>query len=251
MATLIRWASFTAGDARHDFLAQLPTQRVYLERRMTRTKARRLGRPPKLSEVSLSTRSRIQLNDTGCWIWTGSIPPGAHGYGPYKRLYERYVGPRPEGYDLHHVCERGPEGCCNPAHLELLPSTAHRRMHRQRDGKLGKQAAAEVREHLVNGFIPMEQLAEMYGVTRTVVQKIGLGDLWLGPDEPKGQRMVYTRTCGWCGVTFETTSRRKRYCCTTHQKWYSDRQRYLRNRGTDSTYVRPKKRQIADPRAAA
>jgi len=62
--------------------------------------------------------------ETPCWIWQGSI--GAGGYGKLWRkgktllahrwIYEKDVGPIPEGLTLDHLCRQ--RDCVNPAHLE-------------------------------------------------------------------------------------------------------------------------------------
>lgn len=174
----------------------------------------------RIEDLAPSTRSRIVVDESGCWIWQGKR---WYGYGPHLRLYDRYVGDRLEDHDLHHVCENGPGGCCNPNHLEQLPTHIHRRMHRQRDGKLTVEGAREVRQHLVEDKITMDELAEMYGVSRWVIQDVGLGRIWLDGDEAVGSNpLVYSRTCGYCKQTFGTTSRRRRYCSTAHQVAYNN-----------------------------
>lgn len=196
-----------------------------------------------LEDLARSTRRKIAVDDNGCWIWQGKR---WYGYGPHRRLYERYVGSTPEGHDLHHACRNGRGGCCNPNHLELLDSSTHRRMHKRENGVLRVDDVREIRELLLDLSLSSEKIGERYGVGREQIERIARGvnfqDICTEP-------LIYTITCGWCGTDFSTTSRRKRYCCKTHQKWYSDRQRYLRQRGTDSTYVRPKKRLVADPMA--
>jgi hypothetical protein len=37
------------------------------------------------------------------------------------------VGPIPDGYETHHVCET--KTCCNPAHMRLLTTSQHRGEH--------------------------------------------------------------------------------------------------------------------------
>lgn len=206
-------------------------------------KAQPLGRAPELHELWRGTRAKIQVNDSGCWIWQGKR---FYGYGPYRRLYERYVQPTPEGHDLHHVCRNGNGGCCNPGHLELLHFHDHRRMHKRENGVLSVEDVKVIRELLLDLSLSSEKIGERYGVGREQIERIARG---VNFQDIATEPLVYTITCGWCGTTFETKSRRKRYCCTQHQIWYCERQRYLRNRGTDSTYVRPKKRLLADPMA--
>ncbi len=69
----------------------------------------------------------------GCWEWTGAKRKG---YGclreggkgsrlldAHRLSYQLFVGPIPEGYDLHHRCEN--PGCVRPSHLEPLARRDH------------------------------------------------------------------------------------------------------------------------------
>jgi hypothetical protein len=63
--------------------------------------------------------------ETGCWVWRGSTP---RGYGSIKRdgiryrahryIYEREIGPIPDGLQLDHLCRN--RSCVNPEHLEVV-----------------------------------------------------------------------------------------------------------------------------------
>lgn len=66
---------------------------------------------------------RVQKTET-CWIWTGSrneagygifLLPGEIPVRAHRYLYEREIGPIPEGIILMHSCDNPP--CVNPAHL--------------------------------------------------------------------------------------------------------------------------------------
>lgn len=58
-----------------------------------------------------------------CWVWTGSLTKG-YGYirvgkrkvQAYLVNYERWIGPRPPGAVLDHLCRR--RSCVRPTHLE-------------------------------------------------------------------------------------------------------------------------------------
>ena len=70
----------------------------------------------------------------GCWIWTAST--NLKGYGHYLSVaahrwsYEAFVGPVPDGHQLHHICEN--KGCVNPAHLVPITGSEHGRLHKPR-----------------------------------------------------------------------------------------------------------------------
>jgi hypothetical protein len=87
--------------------------------------------------------------DTPCWIWQGTIDK-AKGYGSIKIdgkmlkvhrvMYEREVGPIPEGMELDHRCKV--RACMNPAHLE--PVTGIVNIRRGRHVKLSDSDRAEI-----------------------------------------------------------------------------------------------------------
>jgi hypothetical protein len=74
--------------------------------------------------------------ETGCWVYTGYVDRYGYGqmvrnrkhYAVHRFVYERLVGPIPEGLQLDHLChdETCPtpgnkcphRRCCNPDHLK-------------------------------------------------------------------------------------------------------------------------------------
>lgn len=69
-------------------------------------------------------KSKILVDDQGCWVWTGTRSPLGYGqlrlnyklYSAHRWVYEQLVGTIPEGLELDHLCRNPP--CCNPSHLE-------------------------------------------------------------------------------------------------------------------------------------
>ena len=68
---------------------------------------------------------KVQINDKGCWIFTGSV--GRDGYGQIwynGRIRQAHIatflffrGQIPDGHELDHiVCDT--RRCCNPWHVE-------------------------------------------------------------------------------------------------------------------------------------
>jgi hypothetical protein len=89
---------------------------------------------------SLAERFWAQVDVGGadaCWPWTAGSTTAGYGefnfenqtFYAHRVAYELIVGPIPEGDDVHHQCQHRP--CCNPAHLEPLTPSAHRRRHRE------------------------------------------------------------------------------------------------------------------------
>jgi len=81
--------------------------------------------------------ARVEKSDDGCWLFTGplkdtgyaslTIGSAADGtrrpVGAHRVMYEIYVGPIPDGHDLHHKC--GVRHCVNPAHVTPIDHAAH------------------------------------------------------------------------------------------------------------------------------
>lgn len=89
------------------------------------------------SRIPANFWRHVNVDSSGCWLWTGST---RNGYGQIT-LYRRnhYVHRvafaiansvyLPEGseYHVHHTCKR--PTCCNPGHLELITARTHRAEH--------------------------------------------------------------------------------------------------------------------------
>jgi hypothetical protein len=81
---------------------------------------------PELRPVIDRLADRVEIADSGCWIFTGALRNGygALGAGPrgsglvyaHRVAYEHFVGDIPEGLHLDHLCMT--RSCVNPAHLE-------------------------------------------------------------------------------------------------------------------------------------
>lgn len=71
-------------------------------------------------------RSRIRVDEFGCWIWTGRRK--STGYGLYhfarrpmhahRAVYLTVGGEIPDGLEIDHLCRIRP--CVNPEHLEVV-----------------------------------------------------------------------------------------------------------------------------------
>lgn len=195
---------------------------------MGRKKVVPLGRPPAIDEVWWGTRSHIQVEPHGCWTWTGTI---FYGYGPYRRLYERYVQPLPKGHDLHHTCRNGGRGCVNPAHLEILTTSQHRSMHSREREKLTLSQASQIRAFLLrDDGTPHWKVAEQYGVCTSDIDKISWGEYF----KELGGRLTYTRTCPHCHGPFVTQKRPKRFCSTECRIRSNDLRRLARKRAQNA-----------------
>jgi hypothetical protein len=84
-----------------------------------------------LAKLPSHVRSKITVDDSGCWQWIGS--KSSWGYGQvwvtgkrwvsHRFTYTTLVGEIPEGLVLDHLCRVA--GCCNPKHLEPVTQTVN------------------------------------------------------------------------------------------------------------------------------
>lgn len=82
----------------------------------------RPGYPPLLTFLS-----RVQVDDSGCWLWTGPLYRTGRGdygamcfqgrsHGAHRVAWMLFRGPIPDGLEIDHLCEV--KLCVNPRHLE-------------------------------------------------------------------------------------------------------------------------------------
>ena len=75
----------------------------------------------------------VEVTDT-CWLWAGTLNSGGYGkfgpiYSAHRVAYFLMRGIMPHGMHLHHRCHV--RRCVNPAHLECLTASEHKRLHPQ------------------------------------------------------------------------------------------------------------------------
>lgn len=85
---------------------------------------------------------KFEIDDHGCWIWTGRL--NADGYGAtnvdghnlaHRAFYEHFSGPIPDGMTIDHRCRV--RACVNPDHLEPVPFIENLRRARRTWGEDG------------------------------------------------------------------------------------------------------------------
>jgi hypothetical protein len=78
----------------------------------------------------------VYADGTGCWMWLGALTHGGYGrlyltcqkeVRAHRWIYERLIGPIPEGLIPDHQCNR--PGCVNPWHLK--PATPRENVTRE------------------------------------------------------------------------------------------------------------------------
>lgn len=138
--------------------------------------------------VPVTDPSRCSVEDRGyetpCWI-THS-PKDKDGYGViaggkrslrgnekcHRRSYEENVGPIPDGWHIHHLCEQ--PGCIRPDHLEATTFTDHMRKHSNLTGDMVRAIRASTKTQ--------QELADEYGTTRSNIGYIKRHKTWIDDD---------------------------------------------------------------------
>lgn len=116
-------------------------------------------------------------NNTGCWVWLGSMYDRGYGRkkvsGKYvlahKLYYEKYNGSVPEGLEIDHLCRN--HSCVNPNHLEAV--THIENVGRGLLVKVYQKEAEEIKLLCgIPGGLPQKDVAEIYGISSSTVYRI-------------------------------------------------------------------------------
>lgn len=131
----------------------------------------------------LASTEYIVDPDTGCWNW--QLYLNDRGYGKsgtkgsentlaHRVVYERLVGPIPDGLQLDHLC-RNPR-CVNPAHLEPVTQSINQR--RGDNAKLTQEQVDTIRDRYAAGGESHRSLARQFGVSHQTIASIVTNRKW-------------------------------------------------------------------------
>ena len=161
-----------------------------------------MGHGMPMTDPFIRFMRKVQVTDSGCWLWTGAISD--NGYGRFKNSTEQYAhrlsyklfkGPIPPGLCVLHTCDN--RACVRPAHLwigtaldnardciaksrarrtpprwsELMRTTRH---HWQ---KLNREDIPEIKRRIAQGDLQRE-IAKDYGVATNTIGGIAQGRRW-------------------------------------------------------------------------
>lgn len=135
------------------------------------------------------------LGPHACWDWQGWREPNGYGrFGqrkPHRLMYEATHGPIPQGDDVCHRCDNPP--CVNPAHLfagsrqdnmDDMVAKGRASVSPYRTHKIDIVAARRIRTEFAQGGVTYTELGERFGLRRSQVNKIVLGQCWKEPTAP-------------------------------------------------------------------
>jgi len=152
---------------------------------------------PRTIEVRLSNFSVDE--DTGCWLWNGTIATNGYGYlrinkhneFAHRASYAHHNGVEiPEGLMVCHTCNV--RRCINPEHLYLgthndnMRDMAQSNVMKGEDNPkalLTKEQVIEIKQHISERRIVYREIGRMYGVSRQAIKDIATGRTWAWVDE--------------------------------------------------------------------
>lgn len=121
-------------------------------------------------------------------LWRGYKKPsgygqrrynGSPGVGAHLAAWQEKNGLIPEGYELHHKCQK--KACVNLEHLELIRVSKHRQMHvlgsRNPGAKLTEETAVYAMARLLAGE-KQSDVAKAFGVTQPAISLLWTGARW-------------------------------------------------------------------------
>lgn len=119
----------------------------------------------------------------------------------HRAVWSAEHGPIPDGYEVHHKDHVRSHN--QLANLRLLTQAEHRRYH--------------ATEHASDEFLEQQQPKVVGARTRK---------MW-------AEREPRDVVCAWCGITFQSTGMRARFCRPAHSVYWHRRERRARERNAD------------------
>lgn len=119
-------------------------------------------------------------NKGNCWIWQYAVNKDGYGqvqhnkvrYEAHRWMYEMIKGKVPHKSELDHLCRN--RACVNPEHLE--PVSHAENCRRGNNAKLGIVQIDAIKK--LSGKMTQKEIAEKYGVSRSMIGLILQGKRW-------------------------------------------------------------------------
>lgn len=135
--------------------------------------------------------AKHQPDDNGCWVWSAAKDTDGYGFiqvegakvRAHRVAWEMASGPIPAGMAVCHSCDN--PSCVNPAHLFLgtvadnnLDKLKKRRHSAGESHGMAKLSRAQVKEIRAVSGVTGQDIAEAYGVSKSLVGMILQGIVW-------------------------------------------------------------------------
>lgn len=136
-------------------------------------------------------KTKIAINEAGCWLWTGNI---AAGYAKARRkrvhrvVYELLHGPITLELVCDHTC--GIKHCVNPEHIEVVAQATN--VRRGLSTTLTPDNLQTI-NNLRMAQTPMHIIAKHLGVSRNCIRQYLQGATWKELPRPEGLKHIDTR----------------------------------------------------------
>ena len=140
-------------------------------------------------DIKEKIKSKIIIDDNGCWLWQGALGHNGYGLGyhagsksrMHRVSYEVFVAPIPEGLYVLHSCDV--RRCCNPDHLRVGTQKENMAdmMGRGRNMNGERRIRSLTNEHvleikaLIDAGERQVDIAKKYGVHKTMISHIKAG----------------------------------------------------------------------------
>jgi hypothetical protein len=136
----------------------------------------------------------VPVTESGCWIWLGNCRTDGYGrlrfnnktYTAHRFSYRAFVGEIPNALHVLHKCDV--RGCVNPDHLFLGTNVDNikdrsakgrsAKGDRSPQAKLCRSQVLEIRKAYSAGNVTQKDIANAYGVSRSLVSAIVRREVW-------------------------------------------------------------------------
>lgn len=151
---------------------------------------------PPVLPIAERIKSRVSVNERGCWIWNGPIFKDGYGaigirrtgaHRAHRVSYSTFVGPIPDGLWVLHRCDT--PACVNPEHL-FIGTAKDNAADKEAKGRSNRPCGAKHHSathserfvwavrRLDKAGVPIKHLAEMYGHSYGAMHQLCRGNGW-------------------------------------------------------------------------
>ena len=148
------------------------------------------------SELKERFNAKWEIDENGCWVWTGAKLPKGYGFIKIPRTRRQIYAHRlsflisgrtiPEGMNVLHRCDN--PACVNPEHLFIgsqkdnLQDMAAKHRHlcgeKNTESVLTAPDVVKIKRLLAMNMFSQKEIGRMFGVAQITISRIHRGLLW-------------------------------------------------------------------------